>query len=201
MEGQERFAKCFVIISVNCKLWILNFVENRIQQVHGKTLIDFINSSPDLANDKIVKEFLERRKTSSSSEIEDISALCAVITTGKLLKPVELKSVGHQNNTTGDQIDRILKIRNIFMDTAEANLDESDYDGYINDFKEIGQHFEVTNGEKNGTYTMQIEEIHDTPFDPSEVEHIVTRHKRYVEMVYYFSRQSTFLLNPQVSDP
>lgn len=182
MEGQERFAKCFVIISVNCKLWILNFVENRIQQVHGKTLIDFINSSPDLANDKIVKEFLERRKTSSSSEIKDISALCAVITTGKLLKPVELKSVGHQNNTTGDQIDRILKIRNIFMDTAEANLDESDYDGYINDFKEIGQHFEVTNCENNGTYTMQIEEIHDTPFDPSEMEHIVIRHKRYVEM-------------------
>ena len=167
-------------------LWILKFVENRIQQDHGKTLIDFINSSPDLLNDTIVKEFLKRRKASLSSEREDLSALCAVITTGQLLKPGELKSIGHQHNTTGDQIDRILEIRNTFMHTTEANLDESDYDDYINDFKDIGERFELINGEKNGTYTMQIEEIHDTPFATRKVERIVTRHKLYVEMVYNF---------------
>ena len=143
------------------------------------------------------------RKTSLSSEI-DISALCVVIKTGNLLKPGvlgELKSIGRQNNTTGDQIDRILEIRNTFRHTAGANLDKSDYDDHINEFKDIGKRFEVINGEKNGTYTMQIEEIHDKPFDTSEVERIVALHKLYVEMVNYFSRQSTFLLNPQISDP
>jgi len=191
-----------VIISENCKLWILKFVENRIQQDHGKTLIDFINSSPDLRNDKIVKEFLKRRTRSLSSEI-DISPLCVVIKTGKLLKPEvpgELKSVGHQNNTTEDQIDRILEIRNSLMNTAGANLYESVYDDHINEFKDIGKRFEVINGEKNGTYTMQIEEIHDTHLDTRKMKRIVTRHKLYVEMVYYFSRQSTFLLNLQISD-
>ena len=184
-EDRERFAKCFVIISENCKLWILKFVEKRIQQDHGKTLIKFINSSPDVRKAKIVQAFLNRRKTSSSSEI-DISALNAVIKTGKLLKfgvPGELKSVGHQHNTTGDQIDRIREIRNSFMHTAEANLDESDYDEHINELKDIGKRFEVINGEKNGTYTKQIEEIHDKLFDTKEVEHIVVRYKLYVEMV------------------
>jgi hypothetical protein len=186
VEDRERFAKCFRIISENCVVWILKFVENRIQQDHGKTLKDFINSSPDLPNHKIVKEFLiRRRNTSLSSEI-DFSALCVVIKTGRLLKrgvPGELKSVGHQNNTTGDQIDRIREIRNTLMHTAEANLDESDYDDHINDLKDIAKRFEVINGEKNGTYTMQIEEIHDTRYDTSKVERIVTSHKLYVEMV------------------
>jgi len=174
-----------VIISENCKLWILKFVENRIQQDHGKTLIEFINSSPDLSNDKIVKEFLKRQTTSLSSEI-DISPLCVVIKTGNLLKPGvlgELKSIGRQNNTTGDQIDRILEILNTFKDTAEANLDESDYDDHINDFKDIGKQFERINGEKNGIYTKQIEEIHNTFFDASKVERIVIRYKQYVEIV------------------
>ena len=127
-------------------------------------------------------EFRRRRTTSSSSKIE-ISALCVVIQTGKLLKPGELKSVGHQHNTTGDQVDRIREIRNTFMHTAEPNLDESDYDDHINDFKDIGQRLEVINGEENGTYTKEIEEIHDTPFNTWKVEHIVTRHKLCAEMV------------------
>ena len=171
-----------MIISENCKLWILKFVENRIQQEHGKTLIDFINSSADVLNDKIVTEFLRRRITSLSSEIE-ISELFVVIKTGKLLKPGELKSVGHQNNTTGDQIDRIREIRNTFMHITEPNLDESDYDNHISEFKDIGQRLEVINGEENGTYTMEIEEIHDKPFDTWDVKCIDTRHKLYVEMV------------------
>ena len=163
----------------------MKFVENRIQQDHGKTLIKFINSSPALPKVKIVKAFLKRRKTSLSSEI-DISALCVVINTGNLLKrgvPGELKSVGHQFNTTGDQIDRIREIRNTFMHTAEANLDENDYDDHINEFKDIGERFELINGEKKGTYTMQIEEINDTLFDTKEVEHIVVRYKLYVGMI------------------
>ena len=182
-----------MIISENCKLWILIFVENRIQQDHEKTLIDFINSSTDLLNDKIVKEFLIRRTTSLSSEI-DISELFVVIKTGNLLMPWELKSVEHKYNTTGDQIGRICKIRNAIIHTGEPNLDERDYSDHINEVKDIGKRFEVINGEQNGTYTMQIEDIW-------EMESIVTRLKLYVEMVYYFSRQSTFLLNPQISDP
>ena len=126
----------------------------------------------------MVTEFLKNRKTSSSSEI-DISALCVVIKTGKLLTRVELKSVGHQNNTVGDLIDRICQIRNTFMHTGEENLDESDYDDYINDFKDI----ERINGETNGTYTNEIEEIHDTHFDTSKVERIVVRYKKYIEIV------------------
>ena len=160
----------------------MRFVENRIQQDHGKTLIDFISSSPDIPNDEIVKEYIIRRATSLSFEL-DISELCVVIQTGKLLKPGELKSVGHQSSTTGDQIDRIREIRNTFMHTAEPNLEESDYDDRIKDFKDIGKRFEVINGEQNGTYTKEIEEIHDTLFDTSKVERIVTRHKLYVEMV------------------
>ena len=174
-----------MIISENCKLWILKFVEKRIQQNHGKTLIKFINSSPDVRNEKIVQAFLNRPKTSSSSAI-DISALCAVIRTGKLLKSGvlgERKSLGHKQNTTGDQIDRIREIRNTCMHTAEANLDESDYDEHINEFKDIEKCFEVINGEEDGTYTMQIEKIQDKLFDTKEVEHIVVRYKLYVEMV------------------
>ena len=176
-----------MIISENCKLWILKFVEKRIQQNHGKTLIKFINSSPVVCNEKIVQAFLNRPKTSSSSAI-DISALCAVIRTGKLLNLKsgvigEGKSLGHKQNTTGDQIDRIREIRNTFMHTAEANLDESDYDEHINELKDIGKCFEVINGEEDGTYTMQIEKIQDKLFDTKEVEHIVVHYKLYVEMV------------------
>ena len=160
------------------KLWTLKFVENRIQQKKGQTLQQFINSSPDVFKDKMVTEFLKNRKTSSSSEI-DISALCVVIKAGKLLTCVELKSVEHQNNTVGDLIDRIRQIRNTFMHTGEAHLDESDYDDYINDFKDI----ERINGEANGTCTNKIEEIHDTHFDTSKVERIVVRYKTYVEIV------------------
>ena len=190
-EDRKRFAKCFAIISENCVLWILKFVENRIQQEHGKTLIDFINSSPDIPNDTILKDFLIRRKSSLSSKI-DFSALCVVIKTGKLLKrgiPGELKSVGHQQNTTGDQIDRIREIRNSFMHTAETNLDESDYDEHINELKDIGKRFEVINGEQNDTYILQIEEIHNTCFDTNKVEGIVTRHKLYVEMTIKQDRE------------
>ena len=191
-----------MIISENCKQWILKFVENRIRQDYGNTLIKFITSSPDLRNHKIVKQFLKSRKTSLSSE-RDISALCVVIKTGKLLKTGkcgERKSAGHQYNTIGDQIDRIREIWYTFMHTAEPNFHAWKYYDHINDFKDIGKRFEVINGEKKGTYTMQIKEIHDTIFDISKVESIATRHKLYVEMVYYFSRQSTFLLNPQISD-
>ena len=156
----------------------MNFVENRIQQDHGKSFIDFIYSSPD----EFRKKFIKCGAMALPSEF-DFSRLCVVIKTGKLLKPGELKSVGHQNNTTGDQIDRIREIRNTFVHTAEPNLDESDYDDHINDFKDIGKRFEVINDEQNGTYTKKIEEIHDTPFDPWKVEHMVTLHKRYVEMV------------------
>ena len=172
---------------------MLIFAENRIQQDHGKTLIDFINSSTDLLNDKRVRKFLRRRTTSLSSEI-CISELRAVIKTGKLLRPWEKSYLGHQDNTTGDQIGRICKIRNAIIHTGEPNLDERDYSDHINEAKDIGKRFEVINGEQNGTYTMQIEDIW-------EMESIVTRLKLYVEMVYYFSRQSTFLLNPQISDP
>ena len=97
--------------------------------------------------------------------------------------PWELKSVGHKYNTTGDQIDRIREIRNTLMHTAEPYLNESDYDDHMNNYKDIGKHFEVINGEKNGTYTKEIEEIQDTFVDPSEVERIATRHKLYVKMV------------------
>jgi hypothetical protein len=148
-------------------------------------MIQFINSSLDVRTDKMVKEFLKKRKTSLSSEI-DISALCVVIRTGKLLKrgvPGELKSVGHQHNTIGDQIDRIREIRNSFMHTAEANLCESDYDDYIDDFNDIGKRFEVINGEKNGTYTKEIQKLHDTLFDTSKVEKIFIRYKVYVETI------------------
>jgi len=155
MEGRERFAKCFVIIVENCMLWILQFVEKRIQ--HGQTLEQFINSSYDLRTNTIVKQALPM---SSSSDI-DISALWVVIRTGKLLRPGEEKSVRHQNNTTGDQVDRIRLIRNTFMHTAEANLDESDYVDYINDLKDIEKHLERINGETNGTYTNRIGEIHN----------------------------------------
>ena len=141
--------------------------------------------------------------TSSSSEI-DILPLCVVIKTGKLLQPGvpgKLKSVWHQNNTIGDQIDRILEIRNTLMLTAEPHLDECNYDDHINELKDIGRHFEVINGEMNDTYKMEIDKIHDASFTTRKVESIVKRHKQYVETVYYFSRQSTFLLNPQISDP
>ena len=195
MEGRERFAKCFAIISENCRLWILKFVENRIQQDHGKTLIDFINPWRYFRNNEMMLGFLLNRALSLSPEI-GISELCVVIKSEKLLKPGELKSVGHQNNTTGDQIDRIREIRNTLMHTAEANLDESDYDDHITEFKDIGKRFEVINGEKNGTYTMQIEEIHNTRFDTSKVERIVTRHKLYVEMVYYFLDNQHFAKSP-----
>ena len=148
-------------------------------------MTDFIYSSPDVLNDRIKKALFKGQERSLSFEL-DISDLCVVIKSGKLLKPGvpgELKSVGHQNNTTGDQIDHIREIWNTFMHTAEPNLDEIDYDDHIKDFKDIGKRFEVINGEQNGTYTKEIEEIHDTLFDTSKVERIVTRHKLYVEMV------------------
>ena len=170
------------MIVENCKSWNLEFAENRILQQKCQTLEQFINSSPNVFSDKMVKEFLKNRKTSSSSEI-DISALYVVIITGKLLTRAERKSVGLQNNTIGDLIERIRHLRNTFMHTGEAHLDESDYDDYIKDFKDIGKRFEVINDEQNGTYTKKIEEIHDTPFDPWKVEHMVTLHKRYIEMV------------------
>ena len=97
-------------------LWILQFVEKRIQ--HSQTLEQFINSSYDLHTNTIVKQALPM---SSSSDI-DISALCVVIQTGKLLRPGKEKSVRHQNNTTWDQVDRIRLIRNSFMHTAEEIL-------------------------------------------------------------------------------
>jgi hypothetical protein len=64
------------------------------------------------------------------------------------------------------------------MHTGEAHLDESDYDDYINDFKDI----ELINGETNGTCTNEIEEIHDTHFDTRKVERIVVSYKKYVEI-------------------
>ena len=157
-------------------------MSRRIQQDHGKTLIDFIYSSPDVLNNKIVTEFHRNRQTSLSSEIS-ISTLCVVIKTGKLLKLLEQKSVGHHNNTVGDLIDRIRLLRNIFLRTGEAHLDESDYDDYINDLKDIGRHFERINGETGGTYTTEIDEIHDTLFETSNVERIVVRYKAYVKIV------------------
>jgi hypothetical protein len=49
------------------------------------------------------------------------------------------------------------------MRIAEATLNANQYDDYIKaDFKNIGMQFERINGERNGTYTKQIEEIHDT---------------------------------------
>ena len=180
MEDRERFVKCFVIIVERCKLWILTLVEKRIQQAHnGQTLEQFIQLSYALRTNTIVKQALPM---SSSADL-DISALLVVIQSGKLLWPGEEKSVGHHDNTTGDQVDRIRLIRNTFMHTAEANLDESDYDDYINDFKDIGKQFERINGEKKGTYTNQIEEIHTTFYDANEVERIVVRYNQYVEIV------------------
>jgi hypothetical protein len=160
MEGKERFAKCFVIIVEKCKLWNLQFAEKRIQQDHnGQTLKQFINSSYELRTHKIVKQALHM---SSSADL-DISALYVVIQIGKLLRPGEEKFFGHQNNTHGDQVDRIRQIRNSFMRIAEATLNANQYDDYIKaDFKNIGMQFERINGERNGTYTKQIEEIHDT---------------------------------------
>ena len=183
MEGKERFAKCFVMIVENCKSWSLEFAENRIQQKNGQTLEQFINSTPDVLKAKMVTEFLKNRKTSSSSEI-DIAALCVVIFNGKLLARAEWKSVGHQNNTIGDLIERIQQLRNTFVHIGEANLDESEYDDYINNFKDIGQHFEVINGKRNGTYTNEIEEIHDTLFDTSKVERIVVSYEKYVNWLW-----------------
>ena len=119
----------------NCKLWILTFVAKIIQQDHNvQTPEQFINSSYDLRTHKIVKQVLP---IMSSSVDIDISALCVVIKTGKLLRPGEERSVRHYYNTTGDQVDRIWLIRNSFMHTTEANLDESDYDNYIKVIKVI----------------------------------------------------------------
>ena len=172
-----------MIIVENCKSWTLKFAENRIQQKKGQTLEQFINSTPDVLKDKMVTEFLKNRKKSSTSEI-DITSLGVVIHTGKLLTRVELKSVGHQNNTIGDLFDRIRNIRNIFVHCGEAHLDESEYNCYINKFKDIGKHLEQINGETKGTYTKEIEEIHDKLFDTSKVERIVVRYKEYVERIW-----------------
>ena len=183
MEDRERFAKCFVMIVENCKSWTLTFAEGRIQQFKGQTLEQFIHSSPGVRKDKMVTEYLNNRKTTSSSEI-DITSLCAVIKQGNLLARVELKSVGHQNNTIGDLIDRIRNIRNIIVHSGETHLDESEYNCYINKFKDIGKHFERINRETNGTYTKEIEEVHDKLFDTSEVERIVVRYEVYVERIW-----------------
>ena len=154
MEGDERFAKCFVVITENCKEWILKFVEKRIKNNHnGQSLKDFISSSYDLRSKPGVKEALPM---TSSSDI-GIPALCIVIEFGKLLIHGEEKSVGYQDNTTGDQIDRIRQIRNTIVHTAVENLGMSDYDDYINNIKDIGEKFERINGEATGTYTKQIE--------------------------------------------
>ena len=60
-------------------LWILQFVEKRIQEDHnGQTLEQFINSSFDLRANAIVKQAIPM---SSSADI-DISALWVVIQTG-----------------------------------------------------------------------------------------------------------------------
>ena len=170
-----------MIIAENCKLWILEFVENRIQQDHSQTLIEFINTYAFLFNNKMVMEFLKKRKT-RNAEI-DISALCVVIKNGTLLKLRELKSVGYQNNTIGDLIDRIRNIRNSFMHIGEANLDQSDYDDYINEFNDIGQRFEVINGKQINTYKNEIEVIHDNLFDTSKVERIVISYVTYVKTI------------------
>jgi hypothetical protein len=143
-----------VVITENCKEWILKFVEKRIKNNHnGQSLKDFISSSYDLRSKLVVKEALPM---TSSSDM-DITALCIVIEFGKLLIHGEEKSVGYQDNTTGDQIDRIRQIRNTFAHTAVANLGMSDYDDYINNIKDIGKKFERINGEATGTYTKQIE--------------------------------------------
>ena len=181
MEGRERFAKCFVIIVEKCKSWILTFVEKRIHQDHnGQTLEQFIKSSYALSTHNAVKRFLP---ISSSSNL-DISPLWVIIQTGKLLKHGEEKTVGHYYKTTGDQVDRIHLIRNTFMHTPAANLAESEYEDYINDFKDIGKQFEGINCEKNGTYTKQIEEINDTSFDTSKVDRTVDRYEKYVQTVW-----------------
>lgn len=164
MTGDERFEKCCVLITKNCKLWILKFAKNRIQQDHnGQTLKQFIESSYNLSSNAIVKDALS---ITSDSDI-DIAALCVVIQTGKLLRDGEEKSVEHQHNTIGDQVDRIRQMRNTLVHTEKANLDKIDYDDYIHNIKDIGKWFEGINGEANGTYTGQIEEIHDTSFDSS----------------------------------
>ena len=201
MKGKERFAKCFVIIVENCKSWSLEFAENRIQQKKGQTLEQFINSSPNVLKDKMVTEFLKNRKTSSSSEIDITALYVVIVTAGKLLTHRERKSVGHQANTIGDLIERIRHLRNTFVHTGEAHLDESDYDDYIDDFKDIGKRFEVINGKRNGTYTKEIEEIHDTLFDTSKVERIVVRYNLYVEMVHRIEMPASVQERPAPVEP
>jgi len=152
MEGRERFANCFVIIVEKSMLWILQFVEKRIQL--GQTLEQFINSSYDLRTDTIVKQALPM----SSSVDLDVSALWVVIQTGGLFRPGEVCQALKQHYL-GSSRPHSPNTEFIYA-YCRRNLDESDYDDYINDLKDIGKHFERINGETNGTYTNQIEDMH-----------------------------------------
>lgn len=82
------------------------------------------------------------------------------------------------------------------MHTGEANLAKSDYDDYINDFKDIGQRFQVINGETNVNYMIQIEKIHNTHCNTNKVVDIVIQYEIYVKMVLKIEMSASVMENP-----
>ena len=107
-------------------LWILQFVEKRIQQDQkGQTLEQF-NSSYDLRTNAIVKQAL----TMSSSADIDISELWVVVqTTGGLLRPGEFCQAPKQNYLESSR-SHSPNTEYIYA-YCRRNLDESDYDDHI----------------------------------------------------------------------
>lgn len=184
MNNRTRFAKYFIIIVEQCKSWLLTFAENRVKALSTfsskTTLEQFINANIVLSTDPMIKSCLNKMKTSSDL---DISALRSIIIFGNLLHSGEMKTACHAGKTIGDYVDRIREIRNTFMHTASANLEELDYNDYLAEFCIIAARFEVENTEPIGWYAIQIEKIDKYPLDSEAVERTIARYNAYLQVI------------------
>ncbi|CAG2234131.1 unnamed protein product [Mytilus edulis] len=133
-----------------------------------------------LSNDPIIKHSLNTMKTSTDL---DVTALRSIIIFGELLLPLEKKMAFHAGKTIGDCVDRIREIRNTFMHTVSANLEEQDYSDYFAEFCTIAVRFERENNVPAGWYVDKLEITNKTSLDNEAVERIIVRYYGYFENV------------------
>lgn len=183
LPDRARFAKCFVILVEECKSWLQVFAGKRVKaRSNCTTLRQFITSHKYLSKDTMISKVLANNLTSLDDF--DITVLRSIIVVGNLLDSHERMSKTNTNpQTIGDFVERIREIRNNFMHTTSAVLDELEYDRFLAIIRDIAERFEIENNVAKGYYVKKINDIDDSIFDTKAVEETILKFNVQIELV------------------
>lgn len=175
-EGKLRCAKWFIMITRNCKKWLLHFVKGRLPK--NLQLIEFIDNKNLRYKDSLIDINYEKF---TENESVPLQGLLKIIWHGEILKTNEEKRNGSFTAPTiGYQIDRIRLFSNDLMHIRNGTLDEQEYNDRVDDLKEIARFFEAIN-DRPEQYVKQIDDVCKKGMDKTELDKIIEGYERYIK--------------------